>query len=188
MSSKYKMNNPEGIYFLSTAVVNWIDVFTRILYKEIVIESLKYCVKNKGMMLYGYVIMTNHIHLIIGRRPDGSAFADMVRDFKKFTSSQILNAIQDNPQEGRKEWMIWMMERAAQKNSNNTNFQFWQQDNHPIELEGDWIEQKLEYVHKNPVEAGFVREPEEYRYSSASNYAGKGGLVEVISVYDGEEI
>ncbi len=182
------MNNPDGIYFLSTAVVNWIDVFTRMEYKEIMLDSLRYCVNKKGMIVYGYVIMTNHIHLIIGRTKDGAEFSGMIRDFKKFTSSQILNAIQENPQESRHDWLLWMFEIAGKKNSNNKKYQFWQQDNHPIELEGDWIEQKLEYVHKNPVEAGIVREPEDYRYSSASNYAGMGGLVDVISVYDGEEI
>lgn len=188
MSSKYKMNNPEGIYFLSTAVVNWIDVFTRTEYKNIILDSLKYCVSKKGMILYGYVIMTNHIHLIISRKSDGAAFSDMIRDFKKFTSSQTIKAIEENPKESRKDWLIWMFERAGKKNSNNTKYQFWQQDNHPVELEDDWIDQKLEYIHQNPVEAGIVREPEDYRYSSASNYAGIGGLFEVISVYDGEEI
>lgn len=163
-------------------------MFTRQHYCEVVLESLKYCVREKGLVVYGYVIMSSHIHLIIGRRENGSGFSSIIRDFKKFSSSKILKEIQDHPQESRKEWMLWMMERAAKKNSNNTKFQFWQQDNHPIELEGDWLEQKLEYVHNNPVEAGIVREPEDYLYSSAGNYARKGGLMKVISIYDGVEI
>lgn len=145
------MNNPGGIYFLSTAVVNWIDVFTRIEYREIILNSLKYCICKKGLVLYGYVIMTNHIHLISGRRSDVTVFSDIIRDFKKFTSSQIIKAIQENPQESRKDWLLWLFERAGKANGNNTLYQLWhgptlRQDNHPIELEGDWIDQKLEYL------------------------------------------
>lgn len=188
MSTKYKMNNPEGLYFLSTAVVNWMDVFTRRAYADLVLESLEYCVREKGLVVYGYVIMSSHIHLIIGRRANGSDFSAIIRDFKKFTSAKIIRAIKEHPQESRREWLLWMMQRAASKNSNNTTYQLWQQHNHPIELEGDWIDQKLEYVHRNPVEAGLVREPEDYLYSSAGNYSGKGGLLKVISIYDGVEI
>ena len=188
MSTKYKMNNPEGIYFLSTAVVYWIDVFTRKDYCEIVLDSLSYCAREKGLLIYAYVIMPSHVHLIIGRKENGSELSAIIRDFKKFTSARIIKAIHEHPQESRRDWMLWMMERAGKKNSNNTRFQFWQQDNHPIELEGDWLDQKLEYVHNNPVEAGIVRKPEDYLYSSASSYADKGGLLKVISIYDGVEI
>jgi len=182
------MNDPEGIYFLSTAVVNWIDVFTRQQYKDILIDSLKFCIEKKGLMLYGYVIMSNHIHLIIGRTEQGKELSSIIRDFKKYTSGQIIEAIAANPQESRKEWLLWMFERAGKNNSNNKKFQFWQQDNHPIALEGDWLDQKLNYIHSNPIEAGWVSEPEHYTYSSASNYAGLGGLLNIISIYDGVEI
>jgi putative transposase len=188
MSTKYKMNDPAGLYFLSTAVVYWIDVFTRKEYCDIVLASLNYCVNKKGLIVYGFVIMPSHIHLIIGRREGGDEFSAIIRDFKKFTAAKILRAIEENPQESRKEWVLWMMERAGRKNGNNTKYQFWQQDNHPVELAGDWIEQKLHYVHDNPVVSGMVREPEDYVYSSASNYAGKVGLMKVVSVYDGVEI
>ena len=188
MSTKYKFNNPEGLYFLSTAVVDWVDVFSRKEYKDLVIESLKYCTENKGLVVYGYVIMSNHIHLIIGRRRNADSFSAIIRDFKKYTAMNIIKAIRENPAESRKEWLLEMFERAGEANGNNVRFQFWQQDNHSIELEGNWIDQKLEYVHNNPVEAGLVREPEDYRYSSASNYAGIGGEMKVISVYDGVEI
>lgn len=188
MSSKYKINNPDGIYFLSTAVVNWIDVFTRREYKDIVIDSLKFCMEKKGLLVYAYVIMSNHIHLILGRDENGSDLSSIIRDFKKFTSSQLIEAIAINPQESRRDWMLWMFERAGKKNSNNKKYQFWQQDNHPIELEGEWIDQKLEYIHNNPIEAGWVEEPEHYEYSSAMNYAGKSGKLSITSIYDGARL
>lgn len=83
----------------------------------------------------------------------------------------MLQTIQENTQESRREWMLWMMERAGKKNSNVMNRQFWQQDNHPIEI---WslkvFEQKLDYIHYNPVESGFVTDPLDWKYSSARNY------------------
>ena len=188
MSTKYKYHNPEGIYFLSIAIVNWIDIFTRRIYKDIIIDSLLHCKKEKGLVLYAYVIMSNHIHLIIGRQKENIAFSDIMRDFKKFTAMQIIKAIKENPQESLREWIIWMLERAGKKNGNNTNYQFWKQDNHPILIEGELFDEKLNYIHQNPVEAGWVNLPEEYLYSSARNYTEMESLIKITSIYDGVEI
>jgi putative transposase len=99
------------------------------------------------------------------------------------TSQQLRAAIENNSQESRREWMLWMMHRAGKKNSNNEGFQLWQQDNHPIELSTHkMLHQKLDYIHNNPVEAGFVDKPEDYLYSSAKNYYGLPALSEVILV------
>ena len=81
MSTKYKINNPEGIYFISFAVVNWIDVFTRKDYKDIFVDSINYCINNKGLKVYSWVIMTNHIHLILSA--NNGNLSDIIRDFKK---------------------------------------------------------------------------------------------------------
>lgn len=188
MSTKYKFRNPDGIYFVTTSVVNWIDVFSRRCYKEIITDSLQYCKTNKGLVVYAYVIMSNHLHLIVGNRNNELKFSDIIRDFKKYTAMNILKSIRENPQESRKEWMLWMFERAGKKNGNNTLYQFWQQANHPIELAGDMIDQKLEYIHNNPVNAGWVNEPEEYFYSSARNYAGLESPMKIESIYDGMEL
>lgn len=169
MSRKYKFGEKSGAYFISFATVNWIDVFTRDIYFSSIIESLDFCRKNKGMELYGYCIMPSHIHLIFR-----SALNDpsgLIRDFKGFTSKKLLQLIEDNPQESRKKWMLWMFSRAGIKNSNNVNYQFWQQHNQPIEI---WslkvFEQKLNYIHQNPVVTGFVTDPIDWKYSSARNY------------------
>jgi len=103
-----------------------------------------------------------------------------MRDFKSHTSRELKKAIKNNIQESRKEWLLWMMERAGKKNSNNKSFQFWQQDNHPVELWDNYmLEQKLNYLHENPVRAGIVLKPEDYLYSSAKDYAGENGLLEI---------
>ena len=179
MSNKYKFLDPEGIYFVSFATVYWIDVFTRIDYKYIFVNSLKYCQENKGMTLHAWCLMTNHAHLNFSSNEKGK-HSDILRDFKKFTSKNLIQAIKNNPSESRKEWMLELFKKAGLNNSNNDNFQFWQQDNHPIEIYSPKvIEQKLTYLHNNPVTAGIVVEPEHYIYSSASNYSGKEGLINV---------
>jgi putative transposase len=188
MSTKYKFHDPDGTYFLSIALVYWLDVFTRKLYKDIIVDSLSFCVKEKGLVLNAYVIMSNHIHLIVGRQSDEYSISDILRDFKKYTAMHCIKAIKENPQESRREWLLWMMERAGKKNSNNTKYQFWQQDNHPIELHGGMIEEKLNYIHNNPVEEGWVNEAQEYYYSSARNYGGLESPIKITSVYDGKEI
>lgn len=106
---------------------------------------------------------------------------DIMRDMKRHTSLQLKDAIQNHPLESRREWILWMMKRAGEKNSNNINFQLWQQDNHPIQLKNaEMAHQKLDYTHYNPVEAGIVDKPEDYPYSSARNYLGMRGLIDVI--------
>jgi len=76
--------------------------------------------------------------------------------------------------------MMWLMEKSGSKNSNNRNWQFWQQHNKPIELlNEEMFYQKLEYIHNNPVEAGFVRNEEEWKYSSAGDFYGMKGLIEL---------
>ncbi|WP_207435649.1 REP-associated tyrosine transposase [Sabulibacter ruber] len=167
MSTKYKTRNPEGIYFLSMAVVEWVDVFTRREYCELLVDSLRYCIQQKGLVLHAWVIMPNHLHLIASST-EKSSLPNILRDFKKFTSNKLIQAIQDNPLESRRRWMLWIFQSNGQHNSQNTHHQFWQQSNHPIELDSAHLmEQKLTYLHQNPVELGLVEEPEHWRYSSA---------------------
>ena len=179
MSRNYKISDQNKLHFISFATIHWIDVFTRPVYKDIVVDSLNYCIKNKGLEVYAWCIMPNHVHLIIGSQKENQSH--IIRDLKKHTSKTIVRAVVDNPQESRKEWMLWMFERAGKRNANNQDFQFWQQHNQPIELSSNFlIEQKLNYIHNNPVEAGFAWEPQDYPYSSAIDYAGGKGMVEII--------
>jgi putative transposase len=178
MSRKYKFLNKEGIYFVSFATVYWIDVFVREVYFNQVIESLQHCQKEKGMDIFAYCIMTNHIHLIYSAKENNPG--DVLKSFKQFTSNQLQKSIEENAQESRKAWLLWIMERAGIKNSNVKKRQFWQQHNQPIELwSAKVIDQKLEYTHNNPVNAGFVREPQEWKYSSAIDYCGGKGILDV---------
>ena len=117
-------------------------------------------------------IMTNHIHLIV-RAEDGHLLQNILRDFKKFTCKTIIKAIYENPYESRKEWLL--------KHFTTTEgYRFWQTGNRPIELwSNKVINQKLEYLHRNPVEKGLVFRAEDYVYSSASDYAGEKGMLDI---------
>ncbi|MGF7080545.1 REP-associated tyrosine transposase [Mucilaginibacter sp. UYCu711] len=181
MSVKYKFQDQQQLHFVTFAVVNWIDLFIRNEYKDILLASWRYCQLNKGLEIYGWCIMTSHVHMIIGSH--GEKMEDILRDMKKHTSVALKAAIKNHPGESRSEWMLWMMERAGKKNSQNVNFQLWQQDNHPIELYDQKIlYQKLDYIHNNPAVAGIVERPEDYLYSSARDYCGIPGLIEIILV------
>ncbi len=171
MSRNYKFHNKKGLYFVSFATVYWIDVFTRQRYFDILINSIEYCKKEKGLQLFAYCIMPNHVHFIF--RSSEEKPSELLRDFKKHTSKKVIQSIIDNPQESRKEWLLWMFKRAGSKQSNIDKHQFWQHHNKPIELwSNNVIKQKIDYIHSNPVVSGFVTNPIDWKYSSARNFNG----------------
>jgi REP element-mobilizing transposase RayT len=182
LSTKYKFHEPDGVYFISFATVGWADVFTRVEYKDIFVESVRHCQHNKGLELFAWCLMTNHVHLI-ARATGTEPMAHIMRDLKKDTSKQIIKAISENPNESRREWLMSMFRHAGENNPNNTTYQFWRQDNHPIELfTAEVLWQKLNYLHQNPVKEGIVEHPEEYLYSSVRNYADRPGLLNITPI------
>ena len=183
MSRKYKFHDNDKLYFISFATVYWIDVFTREEYFQVIIESWKHCQEKKGLEIYGWCIMPSHIHMIIGSKKN--KLEDIVRDMKKHISMILKSTIKNNIYESRKEWMIWLMERAGKKNSNNKDFQFWQQHNKPLEIKDqEMFDKMITYINQNPVAAGFVISPEYWKYSSSRDFCepefnmGKG-LIEL---------
>ena len=176
--SKYRIWEQNGLNYVTLTVVGWIDIFSRQRYRDIVIQSLRYCQKEKGLHIMGYVLMSNHLHMIVGT--ERYALSDVLRDFKKFTANQILKSIETET-ESRREWLLYLFKFYAKHNTDNRHYQFWQQDNHPI---GVWtlevIWQKLNYIHLNPVRAGIVTEPWHYVYSSACDYyENRKGLLDI---------
>jgi putative transposase len=183
MSRNYKYGDPRNTHFITYTVINWIDFFIREEYRKILIQSIEYCQQNKGLELYAYCIMTSHVHLIV-RTSGNYKLSDFSRDLKGYTSKQFHKLLKSEQliHESRQKWLVWMMERAGKHNSNNKGFQFWQQDSHSIELWSDEVfQQKLEYIHLNPVAAGFVNQPEDWRYSSAMNYAGLPVVLDLVA-------
>lgn len=178
MGEAYQIRDQEMPYFLTFQVVGWADVFTRKTYRDFILENLTFSRNEKGLYLYGYVIMSNHIHLVVQQK-DGK-LSDWVRDFKKFTSKKMLQLILGNHQESRKEWLKMIFEYHAEFNKRSGDLQFWTHDNHAIELHRpEMIESRMTYIHENPVRAGIVEKSEDYLYSSARNYSGMIGLIDV---------
>lgn len=166
-------------YYLTLTVVGWVDVFTRHNHKDALIESLRYCIKNKGLNVYAYCLMTNHLHMVANCN-EPFQLKDVIRDFKRHTVKTIIDQIINKP-ESRREWMLREFEAAADKTDRNKTYKFWKSGNHAIELFTEkFVWEKINYIHNNPVNEKFVKNPQEWLYSSASNYwYGEGLLKEV---------
>jgi putative transposase len=178
MSERYKISNPDELYFVTCTVVNWIDLFTRNEYKDEIVKSIKYCQEHKGLEVYGWVIMTNHLHMIAGSNKN--LLSDILRDFKTYTSKRLHTIIEQNTYESRKEWLLWMMEQEGKYHHKSNNWKLWQDGNHPMECYNKEVfHQKLDYIHYNPVKAGFVDNPEDWKYSSAIGYSDNSGMIKL---------
>ncbi len=180
MKEGYIIRDQSKPHFITATVIDWVDVFSRKEYRDCIIDSLDFCIKNKGMILYGYVIMTNHIHLII--QSEEGKLSDLIRDFKKFTAKTILNKI-ENGVESRTDWMLKRFEFACKSHTRNEKYQFWQYGSHPEEIFSEkFMWSKLDYIHMNPVRAGIVSKASNYLYSSASNYVNDDGIIPITKV------
>jgi REP element-mobilizing transposase RayT len=144
-----------------------------------VVESLDYCQRKKGLDIYAWVLMTNHLHMVVDT-DGGHEVGDILREFKKFTNKKILSTLETDKHESRRTWMLDRFRFAAANDRRITNYRFWQEGNHVEEIyTQEFLWQKINYIHQNPVRAEFVARPEDYLYSSAQNYAGDKGLLDV---------
>lgn len=175
---RYTILNQNEYYFLTFTVIDWIDIFSRLEYREIVVDSMNYCIEHKDWKIYSWVIMSNHMHIVC-RAAGDTGISAIIRDFKKFTSKRIIEAIKDIP-ESRREWLLDKFSFEARRSGRAENYKLWRDSNHALCLDGtiDAIE-KINYIHNNPVKAGIVDEPEYYIYSSARDYTGRKGIVKV---------
>lgn len=168
MTKNFKSGETGIPYFVTFTVVEWLNVFTKPQYMQILWDSLQYCRREKGMKLYGFVFMTNHLHLIISAGDENIKLWQIIRDFKKFTAQKIIQMMQ---KEENRRWILDVMKAAGTKNSANTQYQFWIQDDGAVEINSDeFFLQKLNYLHANPVRAEMVTDACAYVWSSARLY------------------
>lgn len=171
MGYSYAIKDQAALYYVTFTVHQWADVFTREIYREEIISNLRYCQEKKGLEIYGWVVMSNHIHLILRAVDDN--LSDIIRDFKKYTSKAIYRHIKNNPHESRKDWLLLVL-------SYRGKIWFWAAGYHGEEvLSSAFFYSKLDYIHLNPVRAGIVEKAEDYIYSSAGDFHGirKGKLL-----------
>ena len=124
--------SPGYVYYITLTVVEWIDIFSRPVYKHILVDSLNYCVANKGLKIYCWCLMSNHLHMIASASGENS-LSDILRDFKKFTSKAIIKAVQEVP-ESRRDWMLNLFWYAGKNNKKIRYYKFWQDGNEAKEI------------------------------------------------------
>lgn len=181
----YIIADQYAAYFVTFTVVGWMDVFTRKECKHIIIDALKYCQKNKGLIINAWVLMGNHMHLVISAKKDSDGVSAIIRDFKKFTARKLIEWITQSKTESRKEWMKKILRSGAVGKKNYDTHQFWKPDNMPkVMLYPNFMAQKINYIHKNPVVSEIVSQPDDYIYSSARNYVGRNDYLIDVEVID----
>jgi REP element-mobilizing transposase RayT len=154
--------------------VGWLPVFTRPEAVQIVLDSWRFLIAEKGMKLFGYVILENHLHFIAS----APELANAVKSFKMYTARKIVDLLQANGADV----LLKQMKSMKRPHKMDSEFQVWDEGSHPKKISNDeMMLQKLEYSHNNPVKRGYVDEPTHWRYSSARNYAGLPGLIEVVT-------
>jgi len=173
MSSGYRIGDQHALHFLTFPMVEWIDVFTRRIYRDTVLDSFRYCQANKGLRMHAWVIMSDHVHAIPST-PE-SDLSGVVRDMKGHTSKAIIRAVQDE-KESRREWMLARFTTNALTTARNDNFQVWTHDNHPLQLRSFSVKQRAD---QNPVRAGWVDARRDHPYSSARDYQDEPRLLKI---------
>ena len=178
MSEKYKTAEKDKAYFVTFTITEWIKVLWHDSGKMIIVDAIKYYQQHRGLVLYAYCIMPNHVHLI-AQSNENKTLSEILRDLKKITSRIISKKLEiENSKEGN---MILDAFIQAGKNLKRIrNYKVWQDGNRPMALYSNkFIWQKLDYIHNNPIEAGIVETAEDYLYSSARNYAEMESVLNV---------
>ena len=175
----YKIRNQNAAHYITFAVVEWVDVFTRQQYCDLFLDKIRLAQSESGLLVHSWVLMSNHFHGILSAH-EGFELSKILGELKRSSSIEIMKAVEKNDTESRQVWMLEIFDRAGSANSRNSKRQFWQQDNRPKEcFSREFTEQKVNYIHQNPVRAGIVDTPEHYLYSSARDYAGQKGLLHI---------
>jgi REP-associated tyrosine transposase len=163
MRSRYGVREPNGPHFVTLTVVAWLPVFTTGARCDILVESLEYCRKHKGLAIHGWVILDNHLHAILSC-PE---LPQVMADFKRHTAQRILEQLE---KEGC-EWLLHQLSFFRAPHKKESVHQVWQEGFHPQAISSEeMMEQKLDYLHQNPVKRGLVAGPEHWRYSSAHEW------------------
>lgn len=170
--TRYRVCEETRPHFLTCTLVGWTPVFTRPETVQIVLDSWQFLQRNKGLVIFAFVILENHLHVIAS----AEELTKTIGEFESFTARQIIDLLKAR----NVETLLRQLEFGKAKHKTDRDYQLWQEGSHPQAIMNDetmW--QKIEYIHNNPVKRGYVDEPTHWRYSSARNYAGQSGLLAV---------
>jgi REP element-mobilizing transposase RayT len=170
--TRYKIYDETQVHFLTCTVVNWLPVFSTPPIAQILLDSWTFLQRENRLTLYAYVIMVNHIHFVAS----SLHLIKEVAAFKSFSARTIIDYLRDK----NAYRVLEQLERHKLEHKRDRTYQLWQEGSHPQLIQNDeMMRQKIEYIHDNPVKRGFVDDPTHWRYSSARNYAGQPGLIEI---------
>lgn len=162
MPHRFKVHDPAYPHFITSTVLHWIPVFCRSDYFEVLVDSFRHCIANRGLLVHAFVLMPNHFHAICSQM-DGD-LVGVIRDIKRYTSHQLTQMLE---RDGRNVWLR-AMQRAA---SDGAKARLWDEGFHPEQIHSEGFrQQKIDYIHANPVRAGYVEQPQDWKYSSAGLY------------------
>ncbi len=173
MRSSYKFSeDATELYFVTLTIVEWIPIFAKQKYCEIIIENLEFYRKEQGIKVHFLVIMPDHIHLILSSENN---LGSIIHNLKSYTAKEIIQ----NLKHDKRKWILNLLKYYKKQHKTGSNFQVWQEGSHPEMITSTpMLNQKISYIHFNPVKAGFVSSPEDWRYSSAGYYAGNQSIME----------
>ena len=184
MSDKYKIFDGDEVYFVTFTIVEWIKVLADDSCKYLIIDAIKYYQANKGLIVYGYCIMPNHVHMII-QAVGEFTISEILRDLKKFTARAIVNKLEQGKSEVHME-VLKQFSEAGKLLKRITNFKVWQDGTMAkLVYSNKFLMEKLSYIHNNPVEYELCNTPWQYKLSYASNYIEKESLIkeELVSMW-----
>ncbi len=172
--TRYRIFETEYPYFLTCTIVGWVPVFTRREAVDIVLGAWRFLQREREFLLFGYVVLENHVHLI-ARAPRLSA---TIQSFKSFAARRLIDLFKSRSADV----LLRQLRAHKLRHKKESQYQLWQEGSQPKQIQSDeMMWQKLEYIHANPVKRGYVDDPLHWRYSSARNYAGQPGLIEVVT-------
>ncbi|MEA2103830.1 MAG: transposase [Candidatus Cloacimonadota bacterium] len=174
MRSRYKFEKiPGNIYFVTFTVIGHIPIFTNSLYNNILINNFKFYQEHENLKIFYYVIMDNHLHLIVRHDHDVSK---VIKNYKSFTAKEMIKSLHKD----KREWILYLLKYYKKQHKQNSTYQFWEEGSHPkLISDTKMLYQKIGYIHRNPVKRGLVAKPEDWYYSSAKNNAGLDNCFEI---------
>jgi len=174
MRSRYKFGDSQNqLYFVTLTVIAKIPVFTNSKYMNVLIDNFEFYRKNEGLKIFYYVIMDNHVHMIILHEDHVGV---ILKNYKSYTAGKILSYLKKD----ERRWIIYLMEKYKKQYKTESKYQFWQEGSHPQLIQSwEMLKQKVDYIHFNPVKRGIVSEPEDWLYSSARNFSDRETVFEV---------
>lgn len=173
--SRYQITEPQQPHFVTLTVLHWIPVFTRQETVNILLDSLRF-LSTDGLKVYAWVVLENHCHFVL---QSAQLDKDIAR-FKSFTAKKVIEHLQEN----HVKTILQQLAFYKKAHKNDRVFQFWQEGVHAELIQNEqMMRQKTQYIHQNPVKRGYVDEEAHWRYSSARDYLGMTGLLEVCRLW-----